>query len=156
MTDRRFTLLDALTAVLVAGLLAAAVWIAVAGPSGPVPMHFDAEFRPDRWGDRSELALLIGLMAVISAVTAGAMGWFAARAEDASRRRGLCVGQGVSLLALGGTSGLILWAALGHAEGAAPPAMGWSMALMGLIFAVTGAFLGRVAPNPLVGVRTPW
>ncbi|KQS53923.1 hypothetical protein ASG17_13280 [Brevundimonas sp. Leaf363] len=156
MTDHRFTLLDALTAVLIAGLAAAAAWIAVAGPSGPVPMHFDAAMQPDRWGDRSELAMLIGFMAVMTAVTAGGMGRFAARAVEPSRRRGLRVGQLVSLLAIGGASVLILWASLSHSEGAAPPVAGLGMALTGLIFAVTGAFLGRVAPNPLVGVRTPW
>ena len=30
------------------------------------------------------------------------------------------------------------------------------MAGLSLIFLLTGAFLGRVGPNPVVGVRTPW
>ena len=30
------------------------------------------------------------------------------------------------------------------------------MMVFGALFVVIGAFLGRVAPNPLVGVRTPW
>lgn len=157
MTDRRFTLLDALTALVVAALIAAAAWAAVAGPAGPLPMHFDLEGRPDRWGDRTELAGLLAFMAAIAAVTAGGMGWFAARSPDVARRRGLRVGQLVSLLAIAGTSGLLGWTILGYADAAEPPpTLAWSMALMGLIFAVTGAFLGRVAPNPLVGVRTPW
>ena len=30
------------------------------------------------------------------------------------------------------------------------------MAVFGLLFAALGALLGRVGPNPWVGVRTPW
>lgn len=157
MTDRRFTLLDALTALVVAALLASAAWIAVAGPTGPLPMHFDINGRPDRWGDRMELAGVTAFMAFMAAITAGPMGWFAARAPDVGRRRGLKVGQLISLVAIVGVTAFMLGTILGHIDVAEPPpVMTWSMALMGLIFAAVGAFLGRVAPNPLVGVRTPW
>jgi uncharacterized membrane protein len=30
------------------------------------------------------------------------------------------------------------------------------MVVVGAILAVSGAYLGKVGPNPLVGVRTPW
>ena len=43
-------------------------------------------------------------------------------------------------------------------RGASQPGLSMAMtaALMSLLFAVLGAFMGRVAPNPIVGVRTPW
>ena len=153
----RLTILDALTALVVTALVAVAAWVAVAGPTGPIPMHFDSQMRPDRWGDRYELAGVTGFMALMAAATAGAMGWFAARSPDAARARGLRIGQIISLIAIAGVSLLLLWTTLGAVqETPVAPSSGWVMALMGVIFTVTGAFLGRVAPNPLVGVRTPW
>ncbi|RSB47100.1 MULTISPECIES: SdpI family protein [Brevundimonas] len=156
MTRTRFTVLDAFTALTVAGLVALAVWILTAGPTTPLPMHFDIHGQPDRWGDRNELAGVIGFMAVMAAITAGPMSWYAKRTPDTARRRGLEVGQFVSLLAIGGVSAFMVWTILGHAASQAAPSMTLIGALMSLLFAVMGAFMGRIAPNPIVGLRTPW
>jgi len=158
MTDRRLTLLDTATVAVVALLAILAVGVATAGPTGLMPMHFDIQGRPDRWGDRLELAGLLGFLALVAVATAGPMAIFARRAADPARQRGLRIGQAVSLVAIGGTAALVCSSILGHSGevDAAPSMPGWTMALLGLIFAATGAVLGRVAPNPLVGVRTPW
>lgn len=156
MIKTRFTALDALTVLTVAGLAALAIGIQVAGPTIPLPMHFDIHGQPDRWGDRSELAGVIAFMAVMAAITAGPMSWYAKRTPEAARRRGLEIGQMVSLLAIVGTSAFMVWMILGR--GAAQPGVSMAMtaALMSLLFAVMGAFMGRIAPNPVIGVRTPW
>lgn len=156
MTKTRFTVLDALTALTIGGLAALAIGIQVAGPTVPLPMHFDIHGQPDRWGDRSELAGVIAFMAVMAAITAGPMSWYAKRTPEAARRRGLEIGQMVSLLAIVGTSAFMVWMILGR--GAAQPGVSMAMtaALMSLLFAVMGAFMGRIAPNPVIGVRTPW
>ena len=156
MTMPRFTVMDAFTALTVVGLIAVAVWIQVAGPTTPLPMHFNIHGQPDRWGDRSELAGLIAFMAAMTAVTAGPMSWYAKRTPDTARRRGLEIGQLVALLAIGGVSAFMLWTILGHGASRAASSLTMSAALMSLLFAVLGAFMGRVAPNPIVGVRTPW
>lgn len=156
MTDRRLTILDMVTILIVTALAAIALWIAVAGPTEPLPMHFDVHGQPNRWGDRNELAGTMGFMALMAAITAGPMGWFAKRAPDLSRRRGLVFGQLVSLLAIGGVSVFMLWSILGFELTGATVSAGAGMALMGVLFAVIGGFLGRVGPNPVVGVRTPW
>jgi uncharacterized membrane protein len=119
-------------------------------------MHFNARGEPDRWGDRAELAALLGFMAAMTAIVAGMMGWYAGKTGDEARRRSLRMGQLVSLLAIGGTTGLVVWAAAGAMTGDPPPPVGWTMALIGLVLALVGGGLGRVGPNPLVGVRTPW
>ena len=156
MIKTRFTALDALTVLTVAGLAALAIGIQVAGPTIPLPMHFDIHGQPDRWGDRSELSGLIAFMAFMAAITAGPMSWYAKRTPDAARRRGLEIGQMVSLLAIVGTSAFMVWMILGR--GAAQPGVSMAMtaALMSLLFAVMGAFMCRIAPNPVIGVRTPW
>ena len=140
----------------IAGLVALAVWVLTAGPTTPLPMHFDIHGQPDRWGDRSELSSVISFMAFMAAITAGPMSWYAKRTPDAARRRGLEIGQMVSLLAIVGTSAFMVWMILGR--GAAQPGVSMAMtaALMSLLFAVMGAFMGRIAPNPVIGVRTPW
>ena len=86
MTIPRFTVLDALTALTVVALIALAIGVQVAGPTTPLPMHFDIHGQPDRWGDRSELSSVIGFMAFMAAITAGPMSWYAKRTPDAARR----------------------------------------------------------------------
>ena len=156
MTKTRFTTLDAFTALTIVGLTTLAIGIAVAGPTGPVPMHFDIHGQVDRWGDRSELAGLIAFMAFMAAITAGPMSWYAKRTPDAARRRGLEIGQLVSLLAIAGVSAFMVWMILGRGASQTGVSLAMTAALMSLLFAVMGAFMGRVAPNPIIGVRTPW
>lgn len=154
MTPRPFTLLDAATAVVAVGVAAFGVWMAVAGPAGPLPIHFGLDGQADRWGDRSQVSGLLLALAALVAVVAGSMGWHARKSDDPARRRGLRAGQLVSLLVFVGVTALVAASALGRDAGALQP--GWTMGGLGLILALTGAVLGRVSPNPLVGVRTPW
>ena len=156
MKTYRFTLLDVATVIVTAVILAMAVWAATRAPDVAYPMHFNARGEPDRWGDRNAFAVLLGFMSIMTAITAGMMGWDANKAEDVARRRSLRMGQLVSLVSIGGVTGVILWFTVGAMTNGAPPAIGWGMAMMGLILAVIGGGLGRVGPNPVVGVRTPW
>jgi len=150
----RFTLLDAATAVAAVGVAALALWIAVNGPTGPVPVHFGLDGQPDRYGDRNEVAALLLFLAGLTAVVAGSMGWHAARSDDPSRRRGLRSGQLVALVSLTGGAIFSGWTTLAASGGEMlEPAV--PMAGVGLLLAAIGAFLGRVGPNPVVGVRQP-
>ena len=156
---RRFALLDIATTVVVAATIAGALWIYFNGPQVPLPMHFDAQGRPDRWSDRRELAWLVGFLAVVVASTAGGMGVYAARAPDHASRRGLRTGQLLSLLVLGSLAPFFVWMVLlaaGYPTGETFAGPMLPMALIGLVCLVTGALLGRVPPNVAVGVRTPW
>ena len=143
MIKTRFTALDALTVLTVAGLAALAIGIQVAGPTIPLPMHFDIHGQPDRWGDRSELSGLIAFMAFMAAITAGPMSWYAKRAPDAARRRGLEIGQLVSLLAIVGTSAFMIWMILGRGASQTGVSLTMSAALMSLLF-----FGGWLSPIP--------
>lgn len=136
--------------VLIAGL---AIWVWTNGPTGPLPMHFNIQGEVDRWGDRRELAVVFGLLALICGALGGGMGLAARRADDPSRRRGLGAGQAIVVLTLSGVTGLIATSTLG---GATTPAPSFLMVGVSALIAVIGAILGRVGPNPFVGVRTPW
>ena len=155
MIDRRLTLLDTATVLFATVILAAAIWIALKGPTGPIAMHFDIQGRPNRWGDRQELAGTLALMSGLLGATAGGMSWFAVRAEDLARRRSLRVGQLVSVLSIAVVSAILAGTILGSPQDGAATT-GWATAGLGLLLLVIGAFLGRVGPNPVIGVRTPW
>lgn len=144
--------LDAASIALTAAILSLAVWIGIAGPTTPLPIHFNLAGEADGWAPREQVAWMVGLLAIVAAATLGGCAVYARRAEDLARRRSLQAGQLVSLLALAGCTALIALPLLT----AAPPSQGLHMALMALLFLAIGAFLGRVGPNVAVGVRTPW
>lgn len=150
------SLLDVATGVVTAAIAVFAVWMAVNGPAGPIPVHYDWQGQADRMGDRTEVALLMGFMAVMAGVIGGGMALGARRTDDPVRRRGLRLGQGLSLAAIGGTTLFMGLTMLNAAAGEAPPPVGWATLGVSVLLIVVGAGMGRVAPNPVIGVRTPW
>ncbi|WAC60958.1 SdpI family protein [Brevundimonas sp. SL130] len=153
----RLSLLDYLTLAVFAVQAAFALHIAFNGPTTPMPMHWNSAFQVDRWGSRVEFATVLGGMTLIGFIVTAGLGLGALRAVsegDPSRGRSLRIGQGVTLFVFAVTGLLISWTGLGNATAETGPVV--TMAGVSLILLVLGAFLGRVAPNPLVGVRTPW
>ena len=153
----RFSLLDHLTLAVFAVQAAYALHIGFNGPTTPLPLHFGPDLRPDRWGDRVEFAVVCGgltLVGFIAAISLALAARRAAKDGDVSRRRSLRTGQGILLFAFAAIGLMIAWLSLGGA-----PLEDRGAILMGglsLIFLVLGGFVGRVSPNRLVGVRTPW
>ena len=68
MKSRRFTLLDIATVIMTVVILAMALWVATRAPDVAYPMQFNTQGGVNRWGDRNELAVLLGFMAVMTAV----------------------------------------------------------------------------------------
>lgn len=145
--------LDAATvglALIVGGL---GVWTVFAGPPELLPVHWNASGQADDWGTREVVGgVLIG-MALLTVLLGGGMGAAARRTDDPARARALRYAQLVVVLSLPLISLLAASASLSGTTdiGGAIP-----VALMSLLFLLIGAFLGRVGPNPFVGVRTPW
>ena len=148
----RLNLLDLATLIAVLALGSAAIWVLFYGSTEPIPMHFNWRGEPDRWGDRTEAGLLIGVMAATLAVVGGGCALYARRSEDAARSRGLIAGQLVTLITVVGSTALIIGLTLGGDL----PSPAVQMGGISLLFLAIGAFLGRVGPNVAVGVRTPW
>lgn len=158
MTDvreHRLSLLDVATIVVTLALAVVALWIALRGPAGPVPVHFGIDGRPDRWGSRFEIVALLGFFAFLTAAIGGGMSLYADRAPDPARKRSLGVGQFITVATLGMTGLMVGHKVLAEAAGI-PLSASATPLLMSLILVLTGALLGRVSPNPFVGVRTPW
>jgi len=128
-------------------------WTFLAGPTELLPVHWNASGQADDWGTREVVGGVLVGMAMLTVLLGGGMGLAAGRAEDPARRRALGYAQLVVVLSLPLISLLIASASLSGAtdiSGALP------MALISLVILLIGAFLGRVGPNPVVGVRTPW
>lgn len=134
-------------------VIAAGVGVVLAGPLELMPVHYGLDGEVDRWGGRGEVGGLIALMGALIVLIAGGAGLAAGRADDPARRRALRMTQLVSLSTLFGVALFAGGASLG---GVASIAGGLPMAGFSLVLLAAGAFLGRVGPNPFVGVRTPW
>lgn len=139
--------------------LGLAGWIWRFGPAGPIPMHFDFYGRVDRWGGRTEAALVIGGLTLVLGLCYLLMAAMAARqGEDSPTRRSMRIGK-IILMATGALIAALLaymtYGGTGQASGGGGPYK-LLAPLLSLIFLVVGALLGKTSPNPFVGVRTYW
>jgi uncharacterized membrane protein len=142
-------------AILIA--LLPAIYLAIVWNSLPqtVPVHFNAEMKPDRMGDKSELWLVTGLMAAASLLTY----FLLTNIEKIDpKRKGklqsiamfqkLAIGIVLFISALGI---LILQSAK---DGTVLKNL--LFPLMGLLFAFLGNYMVNIKPNYFAGFRLPW
>lgn len=139
-----------ITGLTIAGVGA---WVMTAGPGGLMPVHYGLTGEVDRWGTRLEVGGLIVGLGLLLAVLGVGLGVVAARSADPARQRTLRAAQLVCLVTIGAVAIFAGWASL---TGVTSIAGGLPMAGLSLILVMIGAFLGRVGPNPFVGLRTPW
>ncbi|MDQ7811073.1 SdpI family protein [Brevundimonas sp.] len=129
------------------------VWTVFAGPTELLPIHYSASGQADDWGTRELVGGVLIAMAALTLALGAGMGLASRRTDDPARARALRYAQLVVILSLPLVSLLAASASLSgttNIGGAVP------VALISLVFLLIGAFLGRVGPNPFVGVRTPW
>ena len=151
--NNRRPALDAATVVLSLMVAGLGVWTIFAGPTELMPTHWSASGEADDWGTRELVGGILAGMGALTLALGVGMGMFARRASDPARARALRYAQLVvvltlPLIALLGASASL--SGLTDIGGVAP------VALISLVLLLLGAFLGRVGPNPFVGVRTPW
>lgn len=147
---------EAIAAIVTALCLVLAVWVAVAGPTAPIPMQFGLDGSVNRFGSRYELAGALGFMGVLNFIMMRMMKKQATNLADPVRRDGLMRGRIMSSLIIGGLALFITWSSLGTSALSGAHDLTLSMIFISLIFLGLGAVLGRVGPNPWMGVRTPW
>lgn len=149
----RLSLLDYLTVAVFTLQGAFALHVGLNGPTTPIPVHFGPDLQPDRWSDRTELALTLGGIALLGLILCVGLGLGAMRAQstgDQSQRRSLRIGQGIGLFTLTIVGVLIAWASLGQTSLGQTGLEARGGVLMGglsLVFVGVGAFIGRVSPK---------
>jgi uncharacterized membrane protein len=130
-------------------------WVALRGPEGPLPVHFDWRGEVNGWADREEIALVLLGLAVLSLASKALLGMSAARAGiDPANRTVTGAARLVMLIALGGATALMLALGMGSFDPHAH--MPWISAFVWLTLIGIGAFIGKVKPNPVTGVRVYW
>jgi len=147
---------EAVAAIVTILCLTLATWVALMGPTSPIPMQFGLDGSVNRFGSRYELAGALGFMGVLNLIMMRLMKKQAASMTDPVRVEGLMRGRLMSSLVIGGLALFITYSSLGPEalKGAHDLTLG--MVVLSLIFLGLGAVLGRVGPNPWMGVRTPW
>lgn len=150
------TLANTAAAIISLLILTGAAWIAIYGPETPIPVHSDAAGQANRYGSRYELAATLAGLAGLNLLVTWMTGRQAASVADPVRRKGLRRGQWLSIIILTAVTAFIGWSSLGPAAASGVSHPGGAMAFLGFIFLITGATLGRVSPNPFIGVKTPW
>lgn len=149
----RLSAADRATVVATLIIVAAGVWIFFAGPTELMPYHYGPDGQADGWAGREAIGAGIVGLGLLTGVLAGGMGAAARRAEDPARARALRSGQLLVLICLLGVS---LFAGVSSVSGLISMSAALPMAGMSVFFLLVGAVLGRVGPNPIAGVRTPW
>jgi len=150
-----FYLSDLATLALVAVQAAMAVYIYLRGPAGPIAVHFDLQGHPNGWADRHAVAVgLEVLAAATAAINLMLRIWAGRRPGFAEAKRTLALTQAVVLATTTLVTTLLVSLALANGQGIS--LLRLPLSFVWLIFIVLGAFVGKTAPNPFVGVRVYW
>jgi uncharacterized membrane protein len=125
------------------------------GKLGALPMHFGLSGQVDRWGDRTEAAIFAGVTALASGALYVLLPILARpRAASAVDQRSVPIARLVILVVSILLSLLATAMGFGLLNNRSPlPVL---TAILSVIMLAMGAYLGRVEPNPFVGVRTYW
>lgn len=142
-------------AILIALLPAAYLGIIWNNLPQTVPVHFNAQMKPDRMGDKSELWLIVGLMAGASLLTYFLLTNIGkidpkrrGKLQSAAAFQKLALGLVIFISALGI---LILQSAKGGTV-----LKDLLFPLLGLLFAFIGNYMVNIKPNYFAGFRLPW
>jgi uncharacterized membrane protein len=149
----RLSAADRATVAVTLSIVAAGAWIFLAGPTELMPYHYGPDGRADAWAGREAIGVGLAGLGLLTGVLAGGMAAAAGRAADPARARALRSGQTLVVLTLLGVS---LFAGVSSVSGLTSMGAAVPMAGLAALFLAVGAVLGRVGPNPIAGVRTPW
>ena len=149
----RLSAADRATFAITLAIVAAGAWTFFAGPLEVMPYHYGPDGQADAWAGREAVGLGMAGLGLLTGLFAGGMGVAARRAEDPARARSLRFGQ---LLILIVCLGVTLFAGVSSLTGLTSMGAAAPMAGLSALFLVIGSVLGRVGPNPIADVRTPW
>jgi len=146
---------DLAALALVAVQAAMAVYIYQFGPAGPIAVHFDLQGHPNGWADRHAVAIGIEVLAGITAAINLMLRIGVSRQPGfVEAKRTFALTQAVMLATAAMFTTLLVSLALANGQGIS--LLRLPLSLVWLIFIIVGAFVGKVAPNPFLGVRVYW
>lgn len=150
----RLSVVQKMFAGLLALQLAYAGWMFRLGPTGPIPQHFGTGGLVDVWTDRTGHAAFVMGIAIVGLIVNGYLTVRVSGQKDPAKARRLAGGQWVLVLVFAAVTLLAVYIGSGAADHGLN--LGALMGPMGLVVAGVGGVMGRIGPNHVVGVRTPW
>lgn len=147
--------------LLIAGSTAAS-WLVwenrIAWLPDKVPVHWGADFTPDRWAARDDMfwylfavpLMMVGLTLLLSAL----IYWFSPRGFEPAKSNPK-LNSFIILLVVGLCAGLHAVILLGYITQKMPVSQG-IMCVIFLFFILLGNVMGKVQRNFWIGIRTPW
>jgi len=138
---------------LVPGVYLAANWKSL---PEKVALHFDLKGNPDRYGDKTELLLVVGLLSLMTVGIYFLLSniykidpkRYAAENKDRLQRMGFAVGIFMSAICC-----VIIYSTI---KGSIEFGMRYIFAGVGLLFSLIGNYMHNMKPNYFAGLRVPW
>jgi uncharacterized membrane protein len=135
-----------------------AIYLAATWKSLPeeVAMHFDLHGEPDRYGDKTELFLVVALLCLVSVGAYFLLSniykidpkRYAAENKDRLQRMGFAMGIFISAICC-----VVIYSTI---KGSVEFGMRYIFAGVGLLFCLMGNYMHNIKPNYFAGFRLPW
>jgi len=143
------------SALLVVSLLAPFVYLGLVWQQLPetIPVHFDEQMQPDRYGNKSELFVMVSILAAVSLFVYVLLTQLPR--IDPKYRNNTSPGPmeklALSMVVFMGAIGIVVIYSTHN-----PMSSRIVFVLLGLLFSVVGYFIRDIKPNYFAGVRLPW
>lgn len=143
------------SALLVVSLLSPFVYLGLVWQQLPetIPVHFDGQMQPDRYGNKSELIVMVSILAAVSLFVYVLLTQLPR--IDPKYRNNTSPGPmeklALSMVVFIGAIGIV-----GIYSTHNPMSSRIVFVLLGLLFSVVGYFIRDIKPNYFAGVRLPW
>ena len=116
-----------------------------------VPMHWNASGEIDRWGDKSELFMMIFMLTGITYLIFLVIPYIDPKQKLQNMGNKL---NSVRMVLTVFMSALAIYILFSTQQKNSDP--GFVFAIIGLLFAFLGNYLKTIKPNYFIGIRTPW
>lgn len=157
--DATISISTALGVLFVAIQVTLAFYVWRYGPEGRVPVHFSLDGVPNGWASRGQNAVSILGLVALTMVLRG-MFWIFAHSPrtDAVTRKVLRMIDILVAAIITASAVLVASLALKRFDPSVDTALFVRLVIGGVavIFALTGALIGKATPNPYAGVRVKW
>lgn len=148
-------------------ILKKTIWLIIAAPAvylaiiwnqlpEKVAMHFDLQGNPDKYGNRSELVILVIVLIAVNTVVYLALTNVyridpkKSAAENKERLQSIALAFAVFL------SAVLFLIIYSTRQGSIKIGMGLIFAGVGLLLAIVGNYMANLKPNYFAGLRLPW
>jgi uncharacterized membrane protein len=139
---------------IILGMFVLSLWVWGNIPDQPIPVHFNIEGQPDRYGSKFEGLLLLPLVATVTNLLLSALPRIEPRNEhllSSSKAYGaVWIATIASLAVIHGSS---IAVALGQAASLSSTVV---QVAVGILLMVIGNYMAKVQSNFTFGIRTPW